>query len=258
MSHLKERKTRRGTTFAPFTQSSYLTVVRRFFAFLEKRSALLSNPASGIRFPRPHRLPRAVLSRAQVLRLLDAPSASVIGLRDRALLETFYGTAVRLEECRRLNVSDVDLQGEELWVRDGKGRKDRLLPIPRKSLRALELYFNEARPYLLHDPREEAFFITRAGNRLSRSSIRVLLQSYGQMAGIPHSVHPHALRHACATHLLEGGADVRHIQKILGHRDLQTTAMYLKVQTADLRKVLARSHPRKKQRRKESRRSRGG
>jgi integrase/recombinase XerD len=254
MSHLKKRKTRRGTTFAPCTQSSYLTVVRGFFAFLEKRSVLLSNPASGIRFPTPQRLPRVVLSRAQMLRLLEAPSAiNAIGLRDRAILETFYGTAVRLEECRRLNVSDVDLQAEELWVRDGKGRKDRVLPIPRQSLESLERYFNEARPYLLHDLQEEAFFITRSGRRLSRSTVRTLLQSYGRMAGIPHSVHPHALRHACATHLLEGGADIRHIQRILGHRDLHTTEIYTKVQTADLRKVLARSHPREKKRKGKTR-----
>ncbi len=253
MSHLKTRRTRRGTTFAPFTQSSCLMVMRRFFAFLERRSVLLSNPASGIRFPSPQRLPRAVLSRAQVLRLLETPSSvNSIGLRDRALLETFYGTGVRLEECRRLNVSDVDLQSEELWVRDGKGRKDRVLPIPRKSLRALERYFNEARPYLLHDLQEQAFFITRAGRRLSRSTVQTLLHSYGLMAGIPHSVHPHALRHACATHLLEGGADIRHIQKILGHRDLHTTEIYTKVQTADLRKVLSRSHPRERKRKKKN------
>lgn len=258
MSHLKKRRTRRGTTFAPFTQSSYLTVARRFFAFLEKRSVLLSNPASGIRFPSPQRLPRAVLSRAQMLRLLEAPSPiNVIGLRDRAILETFYGTGVRLEECRRLNVSDVDLQSEELWVRDGKGRKDRVLPIPRQSLRALERYFNEARPYLLHNLQEEAFFITRAGRRLSRSTVGGLLHIYGRMAGIPHAVHPHALRHACATHLLEGGADIRHIQKILGHRDLQTTAIYTKVQIADLRKVLSRSHPRKSKRKKKTPSPRG-
>jgi len=248
VSYLKRCKTRRGTTLAPFTQSSHVTVVRRFFAFLDKRSVILNNPAAGIRFPRPRRLPRAVLSQAHVERLLEAPSSTTaIGVRDRALLEMFYGTAVRLQECVRLNVPDVDLTAGEVWVRNGKGRKDRLLPVPRRSLNALERYFSEVRPFFLHDPKQEAFFITLAGRRLSRSVVRALLRTYQKTAGLTHPLHPHALRHACATHLLEGGADIRHIQQLLGHRDLQTTALYTKVQVGDLRDVLERNHPREKQ-----------
>lgn len=247
--YLKELKTHRGDSYSPHTQASCVSILRRFFAFLDKRSVILNNPAAGMRFSRPRRLPRAVLSREQVQRLLEAPSSTtLLGIRDRAILETFYGTAVRLQECRNVDVTDVDLQSGQLWVRDGKGRKDRLLPIPGKSLRAIERYFNESRPYLLHHPSQQAFFLTRAGGRVSRAVIRAMCRNYAAAAGIPHAVQPHAIRHACATHLLEGGADVRHIQQLLGHNSLQTTAIYTAVQTAELRAVLDQRHPRSRSR----------
>ncbi len=248
---LKKRKTRYGKPFALWTQSAYVSTLRRFFAFLDKRSIILQNPARDVRVPAAKRLPRAVLSQAQVTRLLETPSStSSLGMRDRAILETFYGTAIRLNECLRLDVSDVDLQSRALWVRDGKGKKDRLLPIPGKTTQAMALYLSEARPRLVHDSMETAFFLSRAGNRVSRSLIHAMMRNYGRAAGIAHSVSPHALRHACATHLLRRGADIRHIQELLGHSFIETTALYTKVDVEDLRKVIGRAHPRERKTRK--------
>ncbi len=251
---LQRLKTRRGTTLSSHSQCTYLSMVRCFFRFLDKRSVILRNPAARIRLPRPERLPQRVLSPSEVERLLEAPSpTSALGQRDRALLETFYGTAVRLQECIGLDVSDVDLQAAELWVRDGKGKKDRLLPIPGRTARAMDLYLEEGRPRLLHDPAQRAFFLSLSGRRVSQSLVHRMLRSYGQLAGIPHRIYPHALRHACATHLLRAGADIRHIQELLGHHFIETTALYTRVQVEDLRAVLARAHPRERQwRRKEA------
>ncbi len=248
---LQQSKTKYGKPMALWTQSHYISMLRRFFAFLDRRSVILRNPAEHIRAPKAKRLPRARLSRAQVQQLLDAPSpTSTLGIRDRAILETFYGTGVRLSECVRLDVSDVDLQGRMLWVRDGKGRKDRLLPIPGQTVKALAWYSSDARPHLLHDPMEQAFFLSRTGTRLSRESMQAKLRDHGKAAGVPHRVHPHVLRHAYATHLLAQGADIRHIQELLGHSFLQTTALYTHVQIGDLRKVIKKAHPRERARRR--------
>jgi site-specific recombinase XerD len=117
-------------------------------------------------------------------------------------------------------------------------------------VKALERYSSDARPYLVHDPMEQAFFLSRNGRRLSPPSMQAMLRNYGKTAGIPHRVHPHVLRHAYATHLLERGADIRHIQELLGHRFIQTTALYTHVEPKDLRKVIRKAHPRERTRRR--------
>jgi integrase/recombinase XerD len=244
---LKESKGAFGRPLASGTQSTYLSAVKRFFVFLDRRSVLLRNPAQHLRLPRVRRLPRFVPTPKQVERLLELPPAeSALGLRDRAILETFYGTGVRMGECRRLDVDDVDLQKQTLFVRSGKGRKDRVLPIPRKTARALDRYLRSGRPVLLHDPKQKAVFVNRVGGRIGAAMLGRLVRDYGQAAGIPR-LHPHSLRHACATHLLQGGADIAHVQKILGHSQITTTAEYVKVVIGDLKKVVERKHPREKQ-----------
>ena len=231
----------------PGTRSTYLCAVKRFFAFLDRRSVILRNPAKHIRLPRVRRLPGFVPTPKQVARLLDTPPAgSAIGLRDRALLETFYGTGVRMGECRGLDVEDIDLQKRTLFVRGGKGRKDRMLPVPRGTLEALERYIRTGRPALQHDPKRRALFLTRRGNRIGTAMLSRLIKDYGAAAGISR-LHAHALRHACATHLLQGGADIVHVQRILGHSQVTTTADYVKVYIGDLKKVIENKHPREKQ-----------
>lgn len=242
---LRKKTNRDGEPLSLATRQAYLSVVKRFFAFLDHRSVILRDPARGLRGPRVEHLPNVVLSETEVLELLEAPPAhSSTGLRNRAILELLYGTAIRRGECVRLNVGDVDLHTRTLLVRDGKGNKDRFVPIPGKAAEAALRYLERARPFLVHDPAELALFLGRGGKRVSASLIRIMLKASAKRAGIQKRAHPHALRRACATHLLQRGASVRHVQELLGHASIDTTAVYTDVAVGDLRQALKRSHPR--------------
>jgi len=244
---LGERKTPAGKPLSLGTQSTYVAAVKRFFAFLDRRSVLLQNPAEHLRLPRARRLPRFVPTRKEMERVLELPPLETsLGVRDRAVLELFYGTGIRMGECRALDVDDLDLQKQTLFVRSGKGRKDRVVPVPRKTLHAVDRYLHDARPLLLHDPKERALFVCRLGRRLGVAMLGRLIKDYGTAAGIPR-LHAHALRHACATHLLQGGADIAHVQRILGHSQITTTAAYAKVVIEDLQNVVRKKHPRERQ-----------
>ena len=237
--------------FALHTQAAYLGAVKRFFVFLLKRDLVLVDPSRDVPLPKMERLPRMVLTEAQARRLMAAPfPGSVVGLRDRAVLETLYGTALRAGECRRLDLSDLDLGQGTILVRDGKGRKDRVVPVAGRGVLALDTYLRDARPELAKNPREGALFLTRFGTRVSRTMLDLIVRKHGQAAGIPRRISSHLLRHSCATHLLKGGADVRHVQELLGHKSLQSTQLYTRVGVEDLRAVLARAHPRERSRRK--------
>jgi site-specific recombinase XerD len=232
-----------GRSLSVATQANYLSVVKAFCAFLEKRGFLLCDPAAQLRLPVRLRLPRA-LNRTQARRVICAPDRTgVLALRDRALLELLYGTGVRMMECVRLDLSDVNLRDGILLVRDGKGRKDRYVPISGRALEALDVYLKDCRPELLrgHEP---ALFLTRRGARLSAMSVRVRVRRYGERVGVKVSCH--VLRHSYATHLLQGGANVREIQKLLGHKRLGTTALYTKIDARGLAAMLRRSHPRER------------
>jgi integrase/recombinase XerD len=244
---LRESATPRGTRLSAASQAIYLQRVKSFLSSLARKGLLLRNPAADLALPSSSPLPRTVLSARAAGRLVEAPSAHTkTGKRDRAILETLYGTGIRRGECVRLDAQNLDLRERTLLVRNGKGRKDRLLPVPARAAAALGAYLRDVRPELVVDPGELALFLTVWwGHRLSGVSLAVLVRHYGHLAGLP-AVHPHALRHACATHLLKGGADVRHVQLILGHKKLQTTGLYTRVVVEDLRQVLARSHPREK------------
>lgn len=242
---LTSRETRFGKPMSPATRSLYAGVVRGFFAWLDARNVILRNPAADLELPKINRLPRGVLSEAQARRLMTVPDSwTAWGLRDRAILETFYGTGIRLRECLGLRLGDLDLAERQLMIRDGKGRKDRVVPLPGRAAAALGVYLRDGRPRLLRDPRVTLLFLSFRGRGLSRSALRLALLRYGQLARIPWPVSPHMLRHTCATHLLAGGADIRHAQELLGHKDLDTTALYTRVAVQDLRKVLSRVHPR--------------
>jgi len=245
VSALSRRKNRSGERLSLASMNAYTNVLRRFFGFLETSGAILQSPAAELPLHRITALPRGVLSQQQARRLMEAPDDSALGLRDRALLELLYGTAIRLSEVHRLDLQDLELAQGILLVRAGKGRKDRMVPVPREAAAALSRYLTSARAQLVRDPQEQALFLTRRGRRLGRVAIGLLVRDYGIAAGV--RVSPHGLRHACATHLLAGGADVRHVQRLLGHHDLRTTALYTRVDISDLREVLARAHPRERE-----------
>ena len=231
-----------GQPLAPTSRASALSVVRRFFAWLEARAIVLQNPARILTLPKSTSLPRGILTAAHARRLMAAPYPhSPIGQRDRAILELLYGAGLRLGEAARSDVTDLDLRSGVLLVRNGKGRKDRIVPICGAAATALELYVTEGRPELATGI-DAALFLSRDGARLGGAGLRARIRYYGHRIGV--RLIPHALRHTCATHLLRGGADLRHVQALLGHRRLTTTALYTRVAITDLRDVLARCHPR--------------
>jgi integrase/recombinase XerD len=241
--YLEQRTTRRGTPLAAASRASTLSTVRRFFSFLASRGVILRDPARGIPLPRSPRLPRGILTEAQARRLVAAPfPGSPVGKRDRAILELLYGTGIRLGEAARADVTDLDLRQRILLVRSGKGKKDRIVPVPGRAATALGRYLAEARHELVRRA-DAALFVSRHGGRLSQVGLRAIVKRHGRAIGVELS--PHALRHTCATHLLRGGADIRHVQELLGHRCLSTTALYTRVAIEDLRQLIARAHPRR-------------
>ncbi len=250
--HLSTQRSQYGTLLTSTTLGIHLGNLKRFFAFLDRRHVILRNPAEHLPLPRPTRLPRTLLSERQVQRLMGTPSATTrSGIRDRALLETLYGTAIRLSECARTDVVDLNLVERQLMVRNGKGKKDRIVPVPGRAAAAIRFYLQEALSELVHDSKEPALFISYRGTRLHKSSIYYLVKGHGKAVGLELS--PHSLRHACATHLLERGADIRHIQELLGHSHIGTTAVYTRVNLSELRKVIDKAHPRQKKRRPKKR-----
>ena len=243
---LATRPAKRGGTLALSSQQTYLGAVRRFFCFLVREEVLLEEPSRGLVLPRTERLPRIIPSEAQAARLMAEPDAgTALGMRDRAILELLYGTGIRLAECSRLDLADVDLAAMTLLVRNGKGKKDRLLPIPARAGEALVAYLQRGRSLLARDPCEPALFLSRDATRLTRTSIQLAVKWHGIGSGLPH-VSPHALRHACGTHLIRGGADLRHVQELLGHERIQTTAVYTSLDLSDLRTALEKCHPRER------------
>jgi integrase/recombinase XerD len=244
--------TRTGQPLAPASRAAALSVVRRFFTWLEARAIVLQNPARILRLPRSTSLPRGILTIAQARRLMAAPYPySSIGQRDRAILELLYGAGLRLGEAARTDISDIDLRSGVLLVRNGKGRKDRIVPLCGSAATALDTYLTASRPELVTTV-NAALFLSRDGARLGAAGLRARIKYYGRRLGL--QLTPHALRHTCATHLLRGGADLRHVQALLGHRHLTTTALYTRAAISDLRDVMARCHPRMHRRRRSARR----
>ena len=223
-----------------------MAATRQFFASLVEHGRMTANPADLLPLPRrPAALPRA-LTTTEVTGLLDGiPATTPLELRDRALFELAYGCGLRAEELVDLDVASVDFEGEQLRV-EGKGGKTRIVPAGEPALRAVERYLSRGRPPLLDGAgaEEPALFVSKTGRRLSTSDIRRRLRVWARHARTQGAVHPHALRHSYATHLLEGGADLRAIQELLGHATISTTQVYTRVESARLRAAYARSHPR--------------
>jgi integrase/recombinase XerD len=248
-------KKRRPEPLARSTQAVYLAAVQRFFAFLERRGFVLHNPARDLPLPKERRLPRRVLSEREARRLMNAPSRwDTLGQRDRMILDLLYGAGLRRGECLRLDLGDLDLGQGLAFVRDGKGKKDRLVPLGGRATSALALYLRESRPQLVRAGAPQALLLSKRGGRLSAPRLDAILKKHARAAGIKGAVFPHALRHSYATHLLRGGASIRHVQELLGHKSLRATALYTRVDVEDLRQVLVRSHPRERAWRRRRRR----
>lgn len=237
-----------------------LSELRSFYTFLRRCEAVASNPVNEVAAPRlPQRLPRP-LTRGEIEALLAVPNvATPQGLRDKAMLELLYGGGLRVSELLSLDITDVDLAQKQIRV-TGKGAKERLALIGQPAADALRAYLDAGRPVLLARAAEKggradqdgkwlsrrpsALFLNRFGQRLSISMFTRTLSRYAKAAGIGHRVTPHMLRHSFATHLLDGGADLRSVQELLGHEQVSTTQIYTQVSQAQLRAAVQNAHPR--------------
>jgi integrase/recombinase XerD len=232
------------------TQADHLFVVKGFFKWAARGNHVLYNPASELEMPRlPRRLPRHVLTRAEVESVLGACAlGGVVAVRDRAILETFYSTGLRRSELANLKLYDLDAEAGCLWVREGKGKKDRVVPIGDRALLWTRRYVDELRAGLVIEPDEGFLFISDLGVQYRKNQLSDLAKKYLRAAGVDRPGACHLFRHACATHMLEGGADIRFIQALLGHADLSTTEVYTRVSVKKLKEVHSATHPARLQR----------
>jgi integrase/recombinase XerC/integrase/recombinase XerD len=220
-----------------------LAAVRTFYRFMIEVGEVGASPADLVASPKRDQYLPQVLKPGEVAAVLDGiPASTPLELRDRAMFELAYAAGLRAEEIVNLDVTDADPDAENLRVL-GKGSKTRVVPAGEPAWRAIARYLERGRPALQHDP-EPALFISKTGRRLSTSDVRRRLTGWVRRAAVQGGVTPHTLRHSFATHLLEGGADLRAIQELLGHATISTTQTYTRVESGRLKKVYALAHPR--------------
>lgn len=232
-------------------QLQYLAAIKLWFKWLARAHHILANPASDLDLPRqPKRLPGKILSSAEVEAILrEADPATPRGLRDRALLELLYATGLRRSEAASLGMYDADCMRGVLWVRHGKGGRQRVVPLGERAAAWLAKYLSEARVELVAGD-TQALLVTDYGEPMRADQVADKVRRYMQFAGIAKGGATHLLRHACATHMLEGGADIRFIQAMLGHTSLETTEIYTHVSIDKLIAVHRATHPSRLQRAK--------
>jgi integrase/recombinase XerD len=229
---------------APATLQRKIACLRSFYRHLRRDGVLDGDPTSELRAPRSRaRLPK-VLSRDEVVRLLQQPQgSSLAALRDRALLETMYACGLRASEAISLQLSELDLEAGIVRAR-GKGSKERIVPIGTKAVESLGIYLDKARPCLVGPRDETRVFVNLRGGGLSRQGLYKIVQRHARSAGLERRMSPHTLRHTFATHLLAGGCDLRSLQEMLGHADIGTTQVYTHLSAERLRDVYFDAHPR--------------
>ena len=243
-THLYYYRQANGEPLSPTSQNHYLTSVRQFFKWLTQQNHLLYNPASELVIVKQSVTLPVVLSVEEVERLLQQPDVRTpTGIRDRAILECFYTTGMRRTECCHLGVHDVNLARATMLIRHGKGDKARLLPLGERALVWLERYLTTVRPQLMLDIKEPALFLNDYGEPFRDTKLGDKVKRYMKHAGIDAPGSCHLLRHACATHMLENGAELRYIQVLLGHADVSATQIYTHVSIRKLAEVHAATHP---------------
>jgi integrase/recombinase XerD len=243
--HLYHHRKDNGEPLSFLTQQQRLIPLRAFFRYLARENYILGNPASELELPRVHRkLPAHILSREEV----EAVMAQTLlhgehGIRDRALLETLYSTGIRRSELIALKLYDLDLRNGSLLVRQGKGQKDRYVPLGSRAVEWLRRYLEDIRPAIVIEPDPGHVFLHEFGEPFGKNRLTDLVKKYLRAAGVAKPGAAHLFRHAMATHMLENGADIRFIQAILGHAQLTTTEIYTHVTIAKLKEIHALTHP---------------
>jgi integrase/recombinase XerD len=239
-----------GSPLSPTSQRTRIGALKRFFQWMLEQGHTSTNPAKKLRLPKRtvRALPRT-LSRREVGKLFAQPNIlDPLGLRNRAILELFYATGIRRMELVRLDIEDLDLTSASIMIREGKGGKDRILPLASTTLRWVSAYLHRSRPKLAIDPKEKAAFISGYGSRFNINYLGNWMRRTMDQVGITKEGSCHLLRHSCATHMLENGADLRCIQQLLGHSRLDTTQIYTDISIRHLRMVYNSTHPSAKRR----------
>ncbi len=228
------------------TKAMRIRPVKRLFGWLLDTHQLLIDPTERIKETnRKNRTLPPVLSFEEMQLLLGQPNLSLrLQIRDRAIMETLYSSGIRLNELVQLTVHDVDLKDKVLHIRKGKGNRQRVVPIGSNAAKYLKEYLENIRPrYAAKDKKTRKLFLTDEGKPVNGNSIRTSLFHYKKAAGIKKTASPHSFRRSCATHLLQQGADIRYVQKLLGHSHIKTTQIYTRVYPVDLKKTHERTHP---------------
>ncbi len=246
---LYQHRTQDGKPYAVATLCIKIRAVKRFFEFLSAANIIFIDPSETIKEPqKERRLVQKVLTPEEVAKILDRPNLGTLpGIRDRAILETLYSTGIRRGELCGLSIYDVDLAAKTLRINQGKGRKDRVVPLGKHAARFLQEYIAKVRPHHTRKNRgERRLFVSIHGKPLDKQAASLIVKHHGKEAGIKKPVSPHMFRHAFAVALMKNGADITAVQKMLGHADLGTTQMYIRSLALDLKAVQVKTHPREK------------
>lgn len=233
-------------SFAEKTRARYLSSIRSFHTYLVINKVIKYNPTDKIELPKFTRTLPDVLSYEEVVSIIEQPNnENTLGIRDKAILEIMYACGLRVSEVTALTLRDIIVDAEIIRV-IGKGSKERLVPIGKSALDAISHYLRNSRHRLINSGSQDFLFLNYTGKSLSRMSIWKMITKYTMLAGIDKHVHPHTFRHSFATHLLEGGADLRAVQEMLGHSDISTTQIYTHLDTDFIQEVHRTFHPRAK------------
>jgi len=227
-------------------QVNLLKVLKPLFRWLVRTGRILSNPAIDLTMPKiPKRIPRDILNKREIRKLLSAPNTSTPeGFQDRLIFELLYGTGIRRSELLNLNTTDINLTNREILIRNGKGNKDRVVPITQKTTTQLAVWLNHHRGCILGKYESNSLLITYRKDRPGNSFIGNRIRKYLKQTKLKKQITTHSFRHTCATHLLKNNASIRVIQELLGHESLSSTQRYTKVDITDLKRVIDKRHPR--------------
>jgi integrase/recombinase XerD len=242
---LSEYRKPNGQPLCIISQHARLVPLRVWFQWMQQVGYIRHNPAERLQLPRLGRqLPRNILSAAEVTRIMRQPNTrTAIGLRDRAILELLYSTGIRRLELMKLRLTDLHLGRRLIFVHEGKGRRDRYVPIGRRAIQWLRRYLRESRPEVARDSEEQTVFLSALGRQISRDQLTWIVRKHISNAKLGKSGACHLFRHTMATLMHENGADIRVIQQILGHADIKTTQIYTQVAIRTLQRVHARTLP---------------
>lgn len=243
------RDTDKNKRYATGTVIIKVRALKRFFEFLESSNHIFINPMESIKEPKKEKtLPKAVLTTKEVQKILDQPNLGTLtGIRDRTVLEILYSTGIRINELCSLTVYDADLQGGMLRVNQGKGQKDRVVPLGRHAVKLLREYISKVRPRCTKKNRQNrSLIVDRYGKTISKQVVAIMIRTYARSARIKKKVTAHTFRHTFATQLVKNGANIIAVQKMLGHVRLSTTQEYVRTLRLDLKKAHTKSHPREK------------